>query len=181
MVDTAFLKAMKSNAIIMNTCRGEVIDNLDLKKALQKKEIRGAVIDVWENEPNIDPKLLNLVDIATSHIAGYSADGKSNGTSMSVQAVSKHFGLDLDDWYPDNVPMPESLITLTKSGYEAVKEAVYKTFDILTDDKPLRDNISSFEYNRGAYQLRREFHNYTVVNTDEKNGPILSALGFKLD
>ncbi|MCM8538276.1 MAG: 4-phosphoerythronate dehydrogenase [Lentisphaeraceae bacterium] len=178
LVDTQFLKEMKSNAIIMNTCRGEVINNQDLKVALQNNEIRGAVIDVWENEPAIDPELLELVDIATSHIAGYSADGKSNGTSMSVQALSKHFGLELNEWFPNNVPMPEPVISLTQAGYEGVKEAVLTTFDILTDDKPLRDDISTFEFNRGNYQLRREFHNYSVKNTDELNGPILKGLGF---
>ena len=179
MVNSDFLKAMKSNAVIMNTCRGEVIDNLDLKKALQNKDIRGAVIDVWENEPNIDPELLEIVDIATSHIAGYSADGKSNGTSMSVQALSRQFNLGLDNWFPDTVPMPEPVIKLNEAGYEGVKQAIRKTFDILTDDKPLRNDITSFESNRGNYQLRREFHNYTVFGTDEINTPILEGIGFK--
>jgi erythronate-4-phosphate dehydrogenase len=180
MVDTTFLKAMKPNATIMNTCRGEVINNLDLKHALQNSDIRGAVIDVWENEPGIDPELLELVTIATSHIAGYSADGKSNGTSMSVQALSQHFNLGIDNWTAKNVPMPEAIIHLTQSAYEGVKEAVRKTFNILTDDKPIRDDISSFEYNRGNYQLRREFHNYTIAGYDEINGPILKDLGFNL-
>ena len=178
LVDTQFLKEMKPNAIIMNTCRGEVINNQDLKVALQNDEIRGAVIDVWENEPAIDPELLKLVDIATSHIAGYYADGKSNGTSMSVQALSKHFDLDLDNWFPNNVPMPEPTISLTKASYEGVKEAVLRTFDILTDDKLLKDEMSTFEFNRGNYQLRREFHNYSVQCTDEVNAPILKGLGF---
>ncbi|MCH2208824.1 MAG: 4-phosphoerythronate dehydrogenase [Lentisphaerales bacterium] len=180
MVNSKFFKTMKSDATIINTCRGEVINNLDLKIALQNKEIRGAVIDVWENEPGIDPELLELVDIATSHIAGYSADGKSNGTSMSVQALSKYFNLDLNTWFPDTVPMPEPVITLTKSGYEGVKEAVRKAFDILTDDKLLREDINTFEYNRGNYQLRREFHNYTIAETDAVNAPILKDLGFKI-
>ena len=180
MVDTDFLNSMKSNTIIMNTCRGEVIDNQALKSALQNREIRGAVIDVWENEPGIDPELMDLVDIGTSHVAGYSADGKSNGTSMSVQALSRHFGLELNNWFPDTVPMPNPEIVLSQSGYEGVKEAIRKTFDIMTDDRPLREDVSSFEFNRGNYQLRREFHNYTVSGSDKINTPILKGLGFNI-
>ena len=180
MADQELFKKMKDTAFIINTCRGEVINNSDLETALKSGEIKGAVIDVWENEPEINLELLKLVDIATSHIAGYSADGKSNGTSMSIQAVSKHLGLEHSSWSPDNVPLPEKLIHSEKSGLEAVKEVVRKTYDIFTDDKPLRDEPSSFEFNRGNYQLRREFHNYDVDCDDTEAREILENLGFKI-
>ncbi|MCM8539790.1 MAG: 4-phosphoerythronate dehydrogenase [Lentisphaeraceae bacterium] len=179
LADAEFFKKMKDSAFVFNTSRGEVIDNSDLEKALKNKEIKGAVLDVWENEPDINLELLKLVDICTSHIAGYSADGKSNGTSMSVQALSKFFGLQHNDWFPDNVPMPEKVIEVSKTGFEGVKEAIRKTFDILTDDEPLRSNPDTFEFNRGNYQLRREFHNYTVKCTDEDTLAVLKNLGFK--
>jgi erythronate-4-phosphate dehydrogenase len=176
LVDESFLQKMKDNAFIVNTSRGEVINNSMLREALKSQVIKGAVLDVWENEPEIDLELLNLVDIGTSHIAGYSADGKSNGTSMSIQAISKFFNLNVDDWFPNNVPMPEPVINVTKEGFEGVKETVRKTFDILTDVTPLKDDPSSFEYNRGNYQLRREFHNYTLTGKVTEQ---LLALGFR--
>ena len=178
MADSAMFSQMKPSAFIMNTCRGEVINNDDLEKALKNGDIKGAVIDVWENEPDINLELLKLVDIATSHIAGYSADGKSNGTSMSVQAISKHLNLQHSDWFPDNVPMPEKVIPVSKQGFEGVKEAVRKTYNIFTDDKPLRDDPSTFEFNRGNYQLRREFHNYVIECQDSETKGILGKLGF---
>lgn len=179
LADSSLFKKMKDSAFIINTCRGEVINNKDLEEALKNGDLKGAVLDVWENEPDINLELLNLVDICSSHIAGYSADGKSNGTSMSVQAVSKKLGLDLNSWFPDNVPMPDKLIKVKNSGFEGVKEAVRKTFDILTDDKPLREDPSSFEFNRGNYQLRREFHNYEIECNDQETLKLLQALGFK--
>ena len=169
---------MKKSAFIINTCRGEVINNADLETALKNGDIRGAVLDVWENEPEINLELLNLVDIATSHIAGYSADGKSNGTSMSIQALSKFFNLSLNEWFPANIPMPEKLIKVSGQGFEGVKEAVRKTYDIYTDDSPLRNNPETFEFNRGHYQLRREFHNYTVECNDAETLTTLTGLGF---
>ena len=63
-------------------------------------------IDVWENEPHIDLELLQQVWMATPHIAGYSQDGKANGTMMSVQAISQKFDLGLDDWKPTDIPQP---------------------------------------------------------------------------
>ncbi len=50
------------------------------------------ILDVWDNEPEIDRELLQMVDIGTPHIAGYSLDGKVNGTGMAVRAISKFFG-----------------------------------------------------------------------------------------
>lgn len=178
LADKDFFSKMKNSAFIFNTSRGEVINNSDLEAALKNGDIKGAVLDVWENEPDINLELLNEVDICSSHIAGYSADGKSNGTSMSIQAVSKFFNLGLNDWFPDNVPMPEKLIHVQNKGFEGVKEAVRKTFDIYTDDRPLRSDPSTFEFNRGNYQLRREFHNYTVDCSDEETLDILGKLGF---
>lgn len=179
MANAELFKEMKNSAFIINTCRGEVINNADLESALRNGDIKGAVIDVWENEPEINLELLKLVDICSSHIAGYSADGKSNGTSMSVQAVSRFLGLQHNDWFPDNVPMPEKLISVSKSGFDGVKEAVRKTFDIMTDDKPLREKPESFEFNRGNYQLRREFHNYTVECLHSETLETLKKLGFQ--
>ena len=56
--------------------------------------VRAAVVDTWENEPNISRELLDRAFLATPHIAGYSADGKANGTRMSLEAVARFFGVD---------------------------------------------------------------------------------------
>jgi erythronate-4-phosphate dehydrogenase len=89
MGDERFLSRLKKGQILINSSRGEVLETGALKSILRQGKLAACLLDVWEHEPEIDRELLDLVDIGTPHIAGYSADGKANGTSMSVQALSR--------------------------------------------------------------------------------------------
>ena len=84
LANKTFFNALKKQPIIINTSRGAVVDNTDVLQALKDGIIRDAIIDTWENEPNINQELLNLIYIGTPHIAGYSADGKANATFRSL-------------------------------------------------------------------------------------------------
>ncbi|NJK98647.1 MAG: 4-phosphoerythronate dehydrogenase [Bacteroidales bacterium] len=186
MVDEAFLKKLSPETILINSSRGEVVDNNALKKALKEKWIRGAVLDVWENEPEIDLELLELVDIATPHIAGYSTDGKANGTAMSVQALSKKFGLPLTRWQPEDLPLPDSFEKAfdctDKVIWDIMAEVILSTYNVMEDDYRLRNSVSTFEKQRGEYPLRREFDAFKVqlLNECVKTGQKLRHLGFKI-
>lgn len=85
LANKTFFNALKKQPIIINTSRGAVVDNTDVLQALKDGIIRDAIIDTWENEPNINQELLNLIYIGTPHIAGYSADGKANATVWHSQ------------------------------------------------------------------------------------------------
>jgi erythronate-4-phosphate dehydrogenase len=185
MVDERLLSKFKKNQILINSSRGEVVKNDALKSSLKKKKIADCVLDVWEHEPDIDRELLGLVEIATPHIAGYSADGKANGTAMSVQAFSRFFGLDLDAWYPEKVPLPFSTtleVECSNLSNQAVLAGLVKrTYDILADDARLRMSPETFERQRGAYPLRREFPTYTLklLNAPAGLKTLVQAIGFK--
>jgi len=88
------LAALKKNAILINACRGHVVDELALKALLSKREDIMTVFDVWADEPTIDSALVQSVDIATPHIAGYSVQAKSNATRILARAFEEHFRLD---------------------------------------------------------------------------------------
>jgi erythronate-4-phosphate dehydrogenase len=177
---------MKQGAWFINSSRGEVTDTAALKKALKSGKLSGAVVDVWENEPDIDRELLDMSFVATPHIAGYSADGKANGTAMIVNSLSRSFNLPLCDWYPQDVPVPVNTLieinALKKAGQEIIKEAVLHTYDISGDDSRFRSSPLDFEKQRGDYPLRREFTSYTVtLNGGTKTvRKILEGMGFKL-
>jgi erythronate-4-phosphate dehydrogenase len=98
-----FFSGLKKKPVVINSCRGEVVDTNSIKTALKSNQISGFVCDCWENEPDIDLELLDMTEIATPHIAGYSKDGKATGTEMSVHAISKYFNLGLENWHPSGV------------------------------------------------------------------------------
>jgi erythronate-4-phosphate dehydrogenase len=185
LVDGDRIARMKPGVVLLNSSRGEVVDSTALKEALRSGALR-AVLDVWENEPAIDVALLDRVTLATPHIAGYSADGKANGTAMSVQAISRFFGLGLDDWYPASLPSPECPILRidcrSKTREEVLLEAIRATYDIEADDSRLRNSVETFEAQRGNYPVRREFFAYQVqaANASDSSTSALKSLGFQL-
>jgi len=184
LADEAFFARLKKKPIVINSCRGEVTETKAFKDAIKTGKVSGAVIDCWENEPNIDTELLGRLDLATPHIAGYSKDGKANGTSMSIQALSRFFGLGIDNWMCKDVELPpKTEITIDgtgKSDEQILREAVLSTYDIREDDQRLRNSVETFEKQRGDYPVRREFPSYTVntKNINDQTITKLSKLGF---
>ncbi len=75
LADDKFFKSLKKGCIFINASRGGVVDSSALKAAIEESRLNATVLDVWENEPDIDVELLEMVDIGTPHIAGYSLDG----------------------------------------------------------------------------------------------------------
>jgi len=108
LVNRDFLTHLKSGAILINTSRGGVVDEAALPEGIRSGKLSDVILDVYETEPIINQELLEALTLATPHIAGYSLDGKANGTSMSVQAISRFFSLGLDDWSPATMPVPEN-------------------------------------------------------------------------
>jgi erythronate-4-phosphate dehydrogenase len=186
--DEAFFSKLNERIIFINTSRGEVVDTSALKNAIEKKIISASVLDVWENEPEIDLDLLNMVDIATPHIAGYSVDGKANGTAICVRGLSAFFNLDLNnDWYPSSVPLPNNPKELTiecqgKSNQEILPEIILLTYDLTKDDATLRKSVDTFEKQRNEYPIRREFPYYQIklLNGNHELNKTVSELGFKV-
>ncbi|MFH0843805.1 MAG: 4-phosphoerythronate dehydrogenase PdxB [Bacteroidota bacterium] len=184
--DEKSFKKMKKGTWFINTSRGEVMVTNALKKALDSGKLAGAVLDVWENEPDIDIELMGKTFLATPHIAGYSTDGKANGTSVVVNALSEFFDLPLNKWYPVRIPEPEkpviSINGIGKSDEDIIREAVLHTYNIDEDNINLRFAPADFEKQRGDYGLRREFSAYQVkLNGGTKTTrKILEQLGFKV-
>lgn len=186
LADEAFFKKLKSKPYVFNTCRGEVMDTQAAKNAVQKGLVSGLVVDCWENEPNLDLELLELVDLATPHIAGYSKDGKANGTTMSVQAISRFFGLGIDNWVATGVELPDpcvlDVVGTSKSDQAILAEAILATYDLRRDHVALRADTSQFETLRGDYPLRREFPAYSLrlSQVPGRVAETLKSMGFRI-
>jgi erythronate-4-phosphate dehydrogenase len=186
MVNQAFAGGLQKRPLLINTCRGEVFESEAVHRARETGEIAGLIIDCWENEPALDVNLLHRVDFGTPHIAGYSRDGKANGTTVAVRAISKFFGLGIDDWEPTGIEPPENPVIELDGAHQeeeaVLAKAVLSTYRIAVDDAALRDNPSLFEQLRGDYPARREFDSYLVnaVNVDPVILKKLEKLGFRL-
>ena len=159
MADAAFFEAMQPGAIFINASRGEVVDEAALIHARPK--LGALVLDTWCNEPTPNMHLIELCDIATPHIAGYSYQGKQNGTAQAVQAVARHFGIeDLRFFRPatedENLkPVAIDLWGKTQGEIAAILQYNYPIF---TDDFLFRSSPDSFERLRSEYNYRREFY-----------------------
>jgi erythronate-4-phosphate dehydrogenase len=159
MADEEFFMLMQPGAIFINASRGEVVDEQALISALPK--LGAVVIDTWNNEPDVNADLVDMVDIATPHIAGYSYQGKQNGTASAVQSVARHFGIkELYDYYPEtDIPDHEPLRLDLQDKTHGERAAVFQyNYPIFTDDFRFRMDPSSFEKLRSEYQYRREIY-----------------------
>ena len=181
-----FISKCKKGFVFVNSSRGEVMHTESVLNALAKGNISEAIIDCWENEPEIDRDLLKKAFISTPHIAGYSKDGKANGTSMSIQAISKKFNLGIDNWQCENVELPDNTVIkingLDKNKQDILTEAILATYPILEDSERLKTSPETFEKQRGDYPVRREFPVYSIVaeNIDVTTLSVLSKLGFRM-
>lgn len=186
--DASKLALLAPKQILINSSRGPVVDNAALKTALKAKALRAAVLDVWEGEPELDSELLSLLDIATPHIAGYSADGKANGTTASVRLVARVLGLPLTDWSASGVPAPAQeldfeLDAASKTSQEILSEAILHCYDVREDDAALRADPSAFEKLRGDYPVRREPSAFRISlrNADAQTAQRLMKIGFQIN
>jgi len=186
MINEALLSRLKRGATLINSSRGAVAETAALKAAIADGRLGRVILDVWEKEPKIDVELLARTDLATPHIAGYSYDGKVNGTRMVLEALCRHFGL-RREWDPSPLmPPPANPRVSLPAGLtvnEAIHAATRAAYDIEADDRRLRAIASEppekraklFDGLRKNYPVRREFPE-TTVEMAEPSAAVKAAL-----
>lgn len=160
MADHNFFSKIAPGAIFINASRGEVV--CDKALLTKRGELAALILDVWNGEPKgISRELIAAADIATPHIAGYSYEGKINGTAISVQAFARHFGIEeLMNYTPEHTPVPKIKLRGDDGealGVEEVAGRLLEAFPIYELDGALRSDPDSFERIRSEYKYRREF------------------------
>lgn len=184
LADAALLMALKPNTILINACRGAVVDNAALLEVLKMRHDLSVVLDVWEPEPDLSLDLLDKVDIATAHIAGYTLEGKARGTTQVFEAWCDFIGQPQQVALESLLPAPEfgSITLRGKLDQPTLKRLVHLVYDVRRDDAPLRKVAAKpgeFDRLRKQYEERREWSSLQVNCDDAETVAMLNQLGFR--
>ncbi|WIO73234.1 4-phosphoerythronate dehydrogenase [Porticoccaceae bacterium LTM1] len=181
MLSESQLAQLKPGTVLINAGRGPAIDNEALLQCLQQGVDIKIVLDVWEAEPEVPQALMDCVAIATPHIAGYSVQGKTNGTRMVYEAFRKWNGAKADE--------PKEGAELAELTADSFCEAILGAYNICQDDSRMRSALQGYEKGRSVvfdrlrkeYPQRNEFSCYRLsggIGTEDSKR--LKALGFEL-
>lgn len=161
------IETLTPGKILINAARGAVVDNQALLRRLQADNDLLCVLDAWENEPAIELDLLNQVELATPHIAGYSLDGKLKGTEMIFTAFCDFFQLDKDKGstlFEAQTSVKRISTSADKSSnLKSLNSTLLKAYDIRQDYYNMQALLTSqtpaFEFDqlRKNYPIRLEY------------------------
>jgi erythronate-4-phosphate dehydrogenase len=183
----AALAQLEPGTLLLNAGRGEVIDNVALSNRLQQKQDLIIVLDVWEGEPDILVPLMDQVALGTPHIAGYSYEGRINGSLMIHRALGEFLKIGkakLDEH--EAQVMAQALGNSECLHFNDLNNSLLSIYDVARDDAQLRalvkrDGTSrlGFDLLRKNYPKRRELSHY-VISPQAPFVNSLRALGFSV-
>ncbi len=184
--DAKRLGRLTNGQILINACRGEVLDNDAALGLLKNGGDFQLVLDVWDNEPNINLSLIPHTALATAHIAGHTIEGKARGTEILYQALCKLAGQSESKKLSDFLPIAQpSLLTVKEktSLFEGIRDLVLAVYNISEDDERFKQQVDGpeqFRYIRKHYPIRREFSAITVNTGNFAHSKAVFDLGFLL-
>jgi len=175
---------MKEGVVLVNSSRGDVLDGHALLQQCRQGRVHAA-LDVWPGEPRINLQLLEHTVVATPHVAGYSVDGKLNGTRKIYEAFCRWRGIS-----------PQDRATVqTEGGHPelpatdvSISEILSRCCNVQDDDLAMRGLLagdsetvfSAFDLFRANYRLRRDFSAWTVSDIKSERISLLRSLGFRV-
>lgn len=196
----AFLHALRPGAVLCNTARGGVAATSDLRSATSARPDLVRILDVFDPEPSIPVDVARGAFVATPHIAGYSFEGKVEGTRRIRNTLGALFGA--ADWSPP-ASDPQSLdaahlevedrpVAPSTPPFDALAAVVLATYDPRRDSRALAAILddpdggkrgAGFDHLRKTYPVRREWAAWTIRSSallPPATRAIAARLGFSL-
>lgn len=165
LINQQHIQRLKPGTLLINTSRGEVIDESALLSRQNQFNDLKLVLDVWQGEPKINLQLLANTLIGTPHIAGYSLDGKIRGTEMIYQACCKFLNKQ-PQWSASCIENVADEVTVNiHQNKQDIRATILQAYDINEDDKRLKYILQNqetpidlyFDRLRKNYPIRREW------------------------
>lgn len=160
LLDSAFLNKLKKNVIIINAARGAIVHEQALLGA--KKPIIYCT-DVYENEPSIDPALINYAFNCTPHIAGHSIEAKQGQMITVCEQLHRHYQLPMPGIEKTTPPPPRL------KAHATWQETILSIYDPSHDTHLLKaaaDKRMAFLVQRKAHQHRHDFNYFDSHDCD---------------
>lgn len=176
------LQQLPRGSLLINTSRGKVVDNAALLACLQNGQLQ-AVLDVYQDEPEPQPVLLDALDIATAHIAGYSLHGKMRGTLQVIEPLYRFFAV--DKTLPEILQQYNHSLLVDKQ--EKLDQTMLKAYDIRKDSAAfiqaykqaeISQRAAVFDAYRKHYQNRYELAYLRPQGADAEQQRLLTSIGF---
>lgn len=144
LIDEPQFQIMKNDILFVHASRGGVV----AEKALFDRVSRGkltAMVDVWENEPNVEKEAISLAKVATPHVAGHSLTGKIRGSIMMAEVFERFTSIKPD----------YSIFTAEMAHYVPLPEKSYSeqsVLDILREMRKIEQDSKQFkDYAQNSY------------------------------
>jgi len=183
-IDQRALARLPNSALLLNTARGNAVDGNALLAELLSGRLQAA-LDVWPTEPLIDGLLLDKAIVATPHVAGYSNEGRRNGSLMVYRAFC--------DWAGEpplassNIPGDLPKLTIGE-GDDTLSKALDASCFVKHHDQAMRNLLPltieqraiEFDQLRRHYPYRRDFHAWQVSGSPPESLEVLRRLGFSV-
>ncbi|MCZ6798803.1 MAG: 4-phosphoerythronate dehydrogenase [Gammaproteobacteria bacterium] len=160
--DQQCLQRLNRNCILVNTARGPVVNNVALLDLLERRSDLTVFLDTWENEPDISRALLQQVDLATPHVAGYSVEGRLRATQMILDATCRHFSVKSKWRLSQKLPKTIDLrIEASDNQLRFWQRLFAQHYDIWQDHLALTHShdMNDVEFSRHFESLRKVYPN----------------------
>ncbi|PTY37096.1 hypothetical protein BGP77_07390 [Saccharospirillum sp. MSK14-1] len=186
MIGAEELAQLKPGTWLINAGRGPVIQEAPLQQALDDDRIN-VVLDVWPDEPRVSERLLNAVEHASPHVAGYSQEGKWTGTRMLAEALHHWAGKPLPQGpdYPE-APKLDAQFFNTANPEQLGSELIQALHDPARDTVAMHQSVkegavqpTDFDALRKAYPKRRELAAAQLSHVPVEAEAWLRQLGFE--
>jgi erythronate-4-phosphate dehydrogenase len=152
MLSQSNISLVQDTTTIIHSCRGSVIDEAIYSELVEQKNCR-LYVDVWENEPAINPQSVLYAQLATPHIAGYTITAKQNAGAMVASHLMRHF---FDEIIPVSTNTTEENETKNKANRHQQIVEVSSQLQSIAQTNP-QDIAIEFEKIRSTLELLPEY------------------------